>query len=80
MLGEEKMKVGIELASCTAELDFGYLETVEGYPSLKGYRIALVDTPGFNDQSVGDLETSEKICSWLRQSYVDGRNLSNYIY
>jgi len=74
MLGEDKMKVGSDLASCTAELDFGYLE---GYPSLDGYRIALVDTPGFNDQSVGDLETSEKISNWLRQSYVGGRNLSN---
>jgi len=77
MLGEDKMKVGSDLASCTAELDFGYLETIEGYPSLDGYRIALVDTPGFNDHSVGDLETSEKISNWLRQSYVGGRNLSN---
>jgi hypothetical protein len=75
MLGEEKMKVGSDLASCTAELDFGYLETVEGYPSPKDHRIALVDTPGFNDRYVDDLQTSEKISTWLRQSYVGARNL-----
>jgi len=35
------MKVDSDLVFCTAELDFGYLETVKGHPSLKDYRIVF---------------------------------------
>jgi len=65
------MKVGSDLRSCTTEIDIGYLETIEGYPSLvKDYRIVLVDTPGFNDSELEDFQILEKIAAWLRQSYV----------
>lgn len=74
MLGEEKMKVGSDLTSCTTELESGYLETIEGYSFQKDYRIALVDTPGFNDRYVDDLQISQKISAWLEQSYVGSHN------
>jgi len=71
------MKVDSGLASCTTELEFGYLGGIDGYPSLKDRRIVLVDTPGFNDRSVEDFEISEKISAWLRESYVGGRNYTD---
>jgi len=81
ILGEEKMKVGSDLRSCTTEIDIGYLETIEGYPSLvKDYRIVLVDTPGFNDSDLEDFQILEKISAWLRQSYKKGSKLGGVLY
>jgi GTP-binding protein EngB required for normal cell division len=80
VLGEEKMEVGSDLAPCTTEIGTGYLETIEGYPFLKDYRIVLVDTPGFNDRFVEDFEILEKIVTWLRKSYKEGSKLGGVIY
>jgi len=63
------MKVGRTLESCTTELDFGYIETIEGYPLLKDYRIVLIDTPGFND-TPKDSTILKKVATWLENSYV----------
>jgi GTPase Era involved in 16S rRNA processing len=63
------MRVGGDLTACTTELDVGYLETIEGYPSLN-HQIVLVDTPGFNDSYIEDAQTLEKIATRLKQSYV----------
>ena len=64
------MKVGRSLASCTTDLDFGYIETIEGHALLQDYRIVLVDTPGFDDTYKTDFAILEKIANWLKDSWV----------
>lgn len=64
------MTVGRTLNSCTTDLELGYLDAIEKYPSLKNYRIALVDTPGFNESDTEDWQILDKILTWLRLSYV----------
>jgi len=64
------MVVGRSLASCTIELDFGYIETIEGHPLLQDYRIVLIDTPGFDDTYKSDFAILEKIANWLKDSCV----------
>ena len=64
------MVVGRGLASCTTELAFGYIETIEGHPLLKEYRIVLIDTPGFDDTYKTDFAILEKIANWLKDSCV----------
>jgi len=73
VLKTEKMMVGNDLDTCTKDLDFGYIEEIEGHPSLKGHRIVLIDTPGFDDPYKDDSETLEKIVTWLKKSYSSGR-------
>ena len=64
------MVVGRSLASCTADLHFGYIEKIEGHPLLQEYRIVLIDTPGFDDTYKTDFAILEKIANWLKDSCV----------
>jgi GTPase Era involved in 16S rRNA processing len=64
------MVVGRRLESCTTELGLGYIETIEGHPLLKEYRIVLIDTPGFDDTHKTDFAILEKIATWLENSYA----------
>ena len=64
------MVVGPGLASCTTELELGYIESIEGHPLLKDYRIVLIDTPGFDDTYKTDFAILEKIANWLKDSCV----------
>ena len=64
------MLVGRRLESCTTELGFGYIETIERQPLLKEYRIVLIDTPGFDDTHKTDFAILTKIATWLENSYV----------
>ncbi|KDR79475.1 hypothetical protein GALMADRAFT_154365 [Galerina marginata CBS 339.88] len=77
LLKAKKMTVSRDLNSCTNNVDFGYVDTLEGYPH---YRIALVDTPGFNDTDMGDYKILERITAWLKESYQQGAKLGGVIY
>jgi len=80
VLKQQIMVVGRDLQSCTSELGFGYVETIAGYPELRGYRIVLVDTPGFDDTHEVDFAILERIATWLKESYKKGAKLGGVIY
>jgi hypothetical protein len=56
--------VGESLASCTQQVQF-----VQCFDS-QGRRIILVDTPGFNDTKLSDLDVLELIANWLKETWV----------
>lgn len=62
--GGEVARVGHKLVSCTQVL---HAHIIEGHPhpSLRGRRLVLVDTPGFDDTYVDDSEILRKIAVWL---------------
>ncbi|KAF8905757.1 P-loop containing nucleoside triphosphate hydrolase protein [Gymnopilus junonius] len=80
LLGQEKMKVGRGLNSCTSEPGLGYIQTIERYPALKDYQILLVDTPGFDDSVHEDTQILKKIADWLKNFYKGGAKLGGVIY
>jgi len=54
--------VGHSLDSCTQEV-----QAFECFDS-KGRQIVLVDSPGFNDTNVSDIDVLQAIADWLKQS------------
>ena len=59
------MEVGHELLSCTSRLQY---EIVDNPPPLEGHRVIIVDTPGFDDTHVDDVEILRRISVWLASS------------
>jgi len=62
------MKVGHQLSSCTPEVEPAVIDPSGRFPSLKNYRIVIVDTPGFDDTFVSDVEILRRITNWLTAS------------
>ncbi|OAL42937.1 hypothetical protein IQ07DRAFT_553401 [Pyrenochaeta sp. DS3sAY3a] len=70
---DERIKIGHGLESETSE--------VKGYETcIKGQKIVLVDTPGFNDTFLSDSDVLKMIAEWLESSYRGGTKLSAIIY
>jgi len=65
---KDYVKVGYELTSCTAHLTSVKLEPSKHLKNLKGHRVVVVDTPGFDDTDVGDVEILRRIAKWLEDS------------
>jgi len=61
--GRQQTMVGSSLDSVTREV-----QAFECFNS-EGRRIILVDSPGFNDTNVSDLDVLQSIADWLKQSY-----------
>ena len=72
------MTVGTRMVSCTQEISAVAIEEV---PSkfkeseainalLRGRRIVLVDTPGFDDTLTPDSTVLIRIAKWLESSFV----------
>ena len=59
MASGSQLRVGINLKSCTAEVQ------VANEFTLDGRQIILIDTPGFDDTNVSDAEILEKIAAFL---------------
>ena len=59
------MEVGHKMKSCTSKLQY---EIVDNPPLLKGHRVIIVDTPGFDDTYVDDVEILRRIAVWLASS------------
>ncbi|KDR80546.1 hypothetical protein GALMADRAFT_222142 [Galerina marginata CBS 339.88] len=68
-LNKEELEVGHNLTSCTTKLQPVIIDPIPGFPHLKGYRLVLVDTPGFNDTFTEDVHVLENIATWLAESY-----------
>jgi hypothetical protein len=58
------MVVGHDLSSCTSTLQY---EIVDPSPRT-GHRVIIVDTPGFDDTFVDDVEILRRIAVWLASS------------
>ena len=58
------MRVGHELRSCTFEVK----HVIVPHPEDESRRIILVDTPGFDDTYIEDVEILRRISLWLARS------------
>ncbi|KAF9004216.1 P-loop containing nucleoside triphosphate hydrolase protein [Cyathus striatus] len=76
LLGKQKMKVGHQLQSCTANLEHEIIP----HPTLHNRRLVILDTPGFDDTDVDDAEILRRISVWLGLSYTKKMKLGGVIY
>ena len=53
------------MRSCTSKLQY---EIVDNPHPLKDYRVIIVDTPGFDDTYMDDVEILRRIGVWLASS------------
>ncbi|KAH9485976.1 hypothetical protein JR316_0000038 [Psilocybe cubensis] len=72
--GDEKVVVGHDIQSCTSvvtpvEIDVNPF--LHQFPWLKNRTLLLVDTPGFDDTYLGDMEILTIIADWLKSAYKD---------
>ncbi|KAF8959523.1 P-loop containing nucleoside triphosphate hydrolase protein [Flammula alnicola] len=83
LLGDARVTVGHSLKSCTPHLQ-PVIITTEVPPALrnqlKGRRLIIVDTPGFDDTFVDDSEILRRISVWLAASYSKKMKLGGVIY
>ena len=59
------MLVSHDMKLCTSKLQY---EIVDNPPPLEGHRVIVVDTPGFDDTYVDDVEILRRIAVWLASS------------
>ncbi|TEB20537.1 hypothetical protein FA13DRAFT_1696666 [Coprinellus micaceus] len=84
--GAKVRRVGEEMISCTKQLESVAIEEVPQYvqDALRGRRIVLLDTPGFDDTDVGDDEILIRIANWLETSlssrYCKGMLVGGVLY
>ncbi|KAF9533597.1 hypothetical protein CPB83DRAFT_845536 [Crepidotus variabilis] len=71
--GRDASPVGDDLSSCTKEIKVVECE-------VQGRQIVLVDTPGFNDTNLTDMDILRMIADWLKQTYEEGIELCGLLY
>ncbi|RXW22538.1 hypothetical protein EST38_g3317 [Candolleomyces aberdarensis] len=77
----ERVQVGEQLVSCTSQLESVIIDGLTDYwKRIKGHRIVLVDTPGFDDTYLGDFVILQRIASWLAESYRKKMVLGGVVY
>ena len=59
------MVVDHGIFSCTSTLQYAIIDNP---PPCKGHRVIIVDTPGFDDTYVDDVEILRRIAVWLASS------------
>ncbi|KAJ2932710.1 hypothetical protein H1R20_g4379, partial [Candolleomyces eurysporus] len=65
----KRFEVGSALASCTSDLESVVIEgQTNNWKRIRGHRIVIVDTPGFDDTYAGDFEILQRIARWLEES------------
>ncbi|KAJ3516326.1 hypothetical protein NLJ89_g1188 [Agrocybe chaxingu] len=79
-LGKQRMTVGDDIDSCTTAVCPVVIDPIPGFPSLKGYRLVLVDTPGFDDTLVDDMKILRRIAAWLAASYRHKMTIGGVLY
>ncbi|CAA7261005.1 unnamed protein product [Cyclocybe aegerita] len=67
--------VGHGLRSCTQDVT-----AFTCYNSERTRRIVLVDTPGFDDTNLSDLDILKRIADWLKETYENDVKLSGLLY
>ncbi|KAG2008025.1 TKL/TKL-ccin protein kinase [Coprinopsis cinerea AmutBmut pab1-1] len=76
----EHLKVGEGLSSCTAFVQPVVLPLNREATQREEARIVVVDTPGFDDTLVEDVDVLKRIAAWLATSYAKGLQLGGVIY
>ncbi|KAJ2931922.1 hypothetical protein H1R20_g5180, partial [Candolleomyces eurysporus] len=77
----KRFKVGEDLVSCTSQLESIVIEgRTNDRKRIRGHRIVIVDTPGFDDTYAGDFEILQRIARWLEESYRKKTVLGGVIY
>ncbi|KIM39588.1 hypothetical protein M413DRAFT_193634 [Hebeloma cylindrosporum] len=80
VLGSERMEVGHDIDSCTADLFRVVIDPIPGFPDLRDHRLVLLDTPGFDDTFVDDVEILKRIATWLAASYRQHMTVGGVLY
>jgi len=80
LLGQDCMRVGHEMTSCTSKLEYFVIDPISNQSRLQGHRVVIVDTPGFDDTYQDDVEILRRVAVWLASSYDDGMKLGGVIY
>ena len=62
------MLVGHGIFSCTSTLQYAIIDNIDNPPPCRGHRVIIVDTPGFDDTYVDDVEILRRIAVWLASS------------
>ncbi|KAG2021301.1 TKL/TKL-ccin protein kinase [Coprinopsis cinerea AmutBmut pab1-1] len=79
----EHVETSASLVSCTTVLQPVTFDIPESHAQLrkngKG-RIVIVDTPGFDDTFVNDVDILKRIADWLAKSYRNSMKLGGVIY
>lgn len=78
-MGKDTVIVGHDLKSCTAQLT-PVISPITTPAHLRGKRLVLVDTPGFDDTYTSDSEILRRIAIWLASSYDSKMKLGGIIY
>ena len=59
------MEVGHKSATCITQVTPVIIYPAPGSPVPKGYRLVLVDTPGFNVAYEDDQQNLDQVVTWL---------------
>ncbi|KAH6886982.1 P-loop containing nucleoside triphosphate hydrolase protein [Thelonectria olida] len=73
VLGQERFKVGVGMASETSMVEDELIE-------IDGQLIRLVDTPGFDDTTLTDTQVLEMIVTWMGVQYKQKRKFAGILY
>jgi len=71
VLNKDRLQVGHSVNSSTTDICpvvIDPIPAIPGLPQLAGHRLILVDTPGFDDTYVNDVEILKRIAKWLAAS------------
>ncbi|KAF5326439.1 hypothetical protein D9611_000791 [Ephemerocybe angulata] len=67
---QKRFRVGEALVSCTTRVESAFIEGQTGnYRHIRGQRVVVVDTPGFDDTFAADLQILKRITLWLDESH-----------
>ena len=64
MASQSDLRVGMNLESCTAEVQLADTFTLDGQP------VILIDTPGFDDTNKSDTDILKLIAAFLATTWV----------
>ena len=64
MASQSNLRIGMNLESCTAEVQLADTFTLDGRP------VILIDTPGFDDTSKSDTDILKLIAAFLATTCV----------
>lgn len=68
VLNNNRLEVGHSVNSSTKDICPVVIPIPQSFPRLLGHRLILVDTPGFDDTFVDDVEILKRIATWLAAS------------
>ncbi|KIM39587.1 hypothetical protein M413DRAFT_74849 [Hebeloma cylindrosporum] len=80
VLNDNKLVVGHSVNSSTTDICPVIIDHIPDFPGLKGRRLILMDTPGFDDTFVDDVEILKRIANWLAASYRKHMPIGGVLY